>query len=232
MILKEGKINIENLINKVSNIRDSERILKISEYFLDTPYSSNTLIGSAEIDEILTINFEGLDCMTLIEYVEALRLSTDFESFIKNLKLVRYKNGIVDFKNRRHFFSDWGSLKTVKNVTYEIGKSLCHTEYKKFNRIDAKRKWIEGLPVRLRKIIYIPIKHLSEALRNLNSIYYCGFFSLKEGLDVEHVGILFKKNNIPILRHASSIKDKVVDEILLEYASNKNGIILYKPIFK
>lgn len=232
MILKEGKINIEKLINNVSNIRDSERILKISEYFLDTPYLSNTLIGSAVSKEILTINFEGLDCITLIEYVEALRLSTDFESFIKNLKSVRYKNGIVDFKTRRHFFSDWGSLKTVKNVTYEKGKSLCHMEYKKLNRIDAKKRWIEGLPVRLRKIIYIPVKHLSEALINLKSIYYCGFFSSKEGLDVEHVGILFKKNNIPTLRHASSIKGKVVDDTLFEYASNKNGIILYKPIFK
>jgi len=36
--------------------------------------------------------------MTFLEYVEALRLSRDFHSFLENLKYVRYFDGIIDFK--------------------------------------------------------------------------------------------------------------------------------------
>lgn len=230
MIFKEGKIKIERILKELLTVEGEDRIIKISENFMEIPYRKNTLKGSLKIEEELTINFEEVDCMTFIEYVEALRLSNNFESFIENLKAIRYFDSIVEFQKRRHFFSDWDYIPTVKNITSYIGKSYFKTSFKELNKIDKHKRWIEGLPVNLKKINYIPQNNLKKIIDKLPSVCYCGFYSSKEGLDVEHVGILINKGQTLTLRHASSIKGKVVDEPFIEYVISKEGIILYKPI--
>lgn len=230
MIFREGEIKIEKIFRLTANLKIDDRIIRISDFFINIPYKKNTIKGSAEIQEELTIDFEGVDCMTFIEYVEALRLSNDSESFIENLKKVRYYNGIVDFFSRRHFFSDWDYLITVKNITSEIGGEYVLTTSKELNKFDRKKNWVEGLPIKLRKIQYIPKSNILKILDKICSVLYCGFYSSKEGLDVSHVGILFKIRDNFVLRHASSIDGKVTEESFLEYATNNEGIILYKPL--
>ncbi|ACI21126.1 MULTISPECIES: N-acetylmuramoyl-L-alanine amidase-like domain-containing protein [Thermodesulfovibrio] len=230
MIFKEGKIKIETILKELLPLEGEDRIIKISKIFMNIPYKKNTLKGSFKIEEELTIDFEEVDCMTFIEYVEALRLSNNFESFVENLKAVRYFDSIVDFQKRRHFFSDWDYIPTLKNITSEIGMSYCKTSLKKLNKINKHKRWIEGLPVSLKKINYIPRNNIKKIVDKLPSVCYCGFYSSKEGLDVEHVGILINKEKPLTLRHASSIKGEVVDEPFIEYVMNKEGIILYKPI--
>ncbi|MCX7988034.1 MAG: DUF1460 domain-containing protein [Thermodesulfovibrio sp.] len=231
MIVKEGKIKISRIFNEISKLKGEEKIVKISELFLDMPYKKGSISEIAERQESLTIDFEGVDCMTFLEYVEALRLSYDYESFIYNLKYIRYFNGVVKFENRRHFFSDWDNIPTLKNITSKIGESYYRTTFKELNKRDNQRKWIEGLPIRLKKIEYIPQKYIISIIDKFDSICYCGFYTVKEGLDVTHVGIIIKQKNSFILRHASSIKGKVIDEPFMNYVMNKKGIILYKPSF-
>lgn len=153
MIFKEGKIKIETILKELLPLGCEDRIIKISKIFMNIPYKRNTLKGSFKIEEELTIDFEEVDCMTFIEYVEALRLSNNFESFVENLKAVRYFDSIVEFQKRRHFFSDWDHISTLKNITSEIGSSYCKTSLKKLNKIDDHKRWIEGLPVSLKKSI-------------------------------------------------------------------------------
>lgn len=231
MIFKEGKIELNKIFNEILKLRDEEKIIKISEYFINIPYNKGSISETAEREELLTIDFEGVDCMTFLEYVEALRLSYDYESFIHNLKRVRYFNGVVKFENRRHFFSDWDSITTLKNVTSEIGESYYKTTFKELNKINEQKKWIEGLPTKFKRIEYIPKNSIFNIIDKLDSVFYCGFYTFKEGLDVTHIGIIIKEKYSLILRHASSIKGKVVDETFTEYAMSKEGIIIYKPIF-
>jgi hypothetical protein len=232
MIFKKGKISINKIFSEISGLKDEKKIIKISEFFLNVPYNKDSISETAEHEKSLTIDFEQVDCMTLLEYVEALRLSNDFESFINNLKSVRYINGIISFQNRRHFFSDWDSIPTVNNIKNEIEASYFKTVFKELNKIDEKKKWIDGLPVNFRKIKYIPKKNIPYIVDKFESASYCGFYTSKEGLDVTHVGIIIRKKDSLILRHASSIKSKVVDEPFIEYAIDKEGIIVYKPLFK
>lgn len=227
MVFKPSKISIENLLTEVKNLSASIKISEISKYFLDIPYKNNSLIGSSLEKEQLVIDFEGVDCMTFIEYVEALRLSDDYVSFIENLKYVRYFEGIVDFKKRRHFFTDWRNLTTLKDITNELTKKYFKTVVKELNRNEEKL-WIDGLEIKQRIINYIPSEYIEKIASELKTGDYCGFYTSKKGLDVIHVGIVLVDSNIK-LRHASSQKNNVVDEDFITYSKEKEGIIIFRP---
>ncbi len=230
MIFKPGKINLYGLFSQFEKTENSQKLSLISEHFLGTPYKKDSLNSGDQDKEELIVDFEGVDCMTFIEYVEALRISSDFDSFVKNLQFVRYSNGIVDFVNRRHFFIDWNSIPSVKNITKEIGGIYCKRVSKQLNKADNGKFWIEGVPSKQVEIYYIEKDNIGEILYKLDSCYYVGFYSSKKGLDVNHVGILFNNKDGLILRHASSIRKKVIDEPFLEYIKDKEGIIIYKTL--
>ncbi|MEN2986261.1 MAG: N-acetylmuramoyl-L-alanine amidase-like domain-containing protein [Thermodesulfovibrionaceae bacterium] len=227
MIFNAGKINIDKLLNCVKLLNAVDRKIEfISEEFIGIPYKKNSLIGSVHKKEELVVDFEGVDCMTFIEYVEALRLSSDFYSFIENLKTVRYFDGVVDFNKRRHFFTDWNKLKTVKNITSELSKNIKGI-IKEINK-SKENLLVEGLDVKKRRINYIPLEFIEETIPKLKTGDYCGFYTSKMGLDVDHVGIIVIKKEKIILRHASSLKGFVTDEDFFDYIKSKKGIIVFR----
>lgn len=221
MLFKTGKIEINSILKRVKGLPPDLKIAEISEYFLGIPYKQNSLIGSAIKQEHFVVDLEGVDCMTFIEYVEALRLSEDLNSFIENLKYVRYFERVVDFKKRRHFFTDWQDLKSVKDVTSEIAEQRALTAIKNLN-------FIEGIKPKLRIINYVPLEAIEKILSKIKLGDYCGFYTSKEGLDVTHVGIIIVNENTFKLRHASSLKGYVMDEDFLTYSKNKEGIIIFR----
>jgi len=220
MLFKTGKIDIDSLLNNIKTLPATKKISEISRYFLHIPYKKDSLIGGPSEKEQLVIDFEGVDCMTFIEYVEAMRLSDSYSSFIENLKHVRYFDGIIDFKRRRHFFTDWNELKTVKNVTTELTEEFV-TVLKELNFID-------GLEPKKRTVSYIPSEVIEKIRSKLKTGDYCGFYTSREGLDVTHVGIVIVDDAIK-LRHASSQKGYVLDEDFFEYSQKKEGIIIFRP---
>src|SRR3989304_5861599 len=105
---KRGAATLDPIMRAAPRLSDTgERIGFISMQFLNTPYKESSLIGSLTVPEDLVIDLEGMDCMTFIEYVEAMRLSGTYAEFTINLRMVRYKKGIVAYESRRHFFTDW-----------------------------------------------------------------------------------------------------------------------------
>src|SRR3990170_6059599 len=102
MITKPGKWTttiLDSIMREAARITDTgERIDYISRQFLNTPYKESSLIGSLSVPEVLTINLEGMDCMTFIEYVEAMRLSGSYAEFTENLRKVGYRNGEVAYE--------------------------------------------------------------------------------------------------------------------------------------
>jgi len=99
---------IDLLLKDASDIADpGERVGYISAFFLDTPYRGSTLDGGENGGEVFVINLDEVDCLTLIEYVEAMRRSGSFQEFAVNLKKVRYMKGNISFVSRKHFFTDW-----------------------------------------------------------------------------------------------------------------------------
>ena len=230
----EDKIN--NLIDSSKRYKTpSERIDFISGKFLNTKYVDHTLTGDIKTSEVFTINLDGLDCFTYLDYVQALTISNNFEDFKKNLIKIRYNNAIVDFKKRNHFFTDWAfnNSKYIFDATKNISTTNASTVIKYLNKKNENDVYLEGIAPKKREIHYIPSKEVdTEVLNNLKTGDYIGIYTNLKGLDVTHTGIAIKKGDELFFRHASSKSSnmKVVDEKLLEYIEKKPGIIILRTL--
>lgn len=238
MILRLGKFTKKKLnliIKKALQIKDTQqKIGFISHYFLGIPYKSSTLFCDKNSKEILVINLEGLDCFTFIDYVEAIRISSSFEEFFINVKKIRYKSGKISFKNRNHFFTDWkySNKKLIDDVTLSVSDNKAICIEKKLNLREDGSEILEGIPIKKRKIFYIPSNTINQRIiDNLKTGDYIGIYSELQGLDVSHTGIIVKKRNNIFLRHASSQKKfhKVIDSNFISYVKKRPGIIVYRP---
>ena len=211
----------------------SERIDVISGLFLSTPYEGNTLIGDTETPEQFTINLAGMDCFTYLDYVEAARQGGSYDRFLWSLLSTRYKNGLADFQQRNHFFSDWTEYNRVRDVTQEVSDGTAISVEKNLNQKEDGGVFLEGIPTVRRTITYIPTAAITdEMLQRLRTGDYIGIYTDIDGLDVTHTGILIKHpDGTSHLRHASSRKEtqRVLDEPLLEYLKEKPGIVVYRP---
>jgi hypothetical protein len=227
--------SLAQLIRGSSEIRDiAKRIDFLSTQFLGVDYAESTLIGDKDTPEVFVINLRGIDCLTFIEYIEAMRLSDYFSAFESNLRKVRYKYGIVEFANRNHFFTDWigHNAEFVYDATEEIGGKNTVKVLKSLNEKEDGSYILAGLQPVPREIIYIPSDSIDDSvLGNLRTGDYAGIYSPLKGLDVSHAGIIIKKDNSIYLRHASSLREhrKVVDQDFRDYMANKPGMIILRP---
>jgi hypothetical protein len=224
-----------NRLLKYTSLLDTpaQKISFLSSQFLLTPYGESTLIGNRD-KEIFTINLDRVDCFTFIEYIEAMRISGSFNEFRENLKKIRYKSGVISFKKRNHFFTDWRiyNKTLVKDVTHRISDN-CSEVWKSLNKKDRGEKWIPYIPVVRRKMRFIKSRFIhDQVIKNLQTGDYAGIYSDDNGLDVSHVGIIIKYDDVIFFRHASSHKARrrVIDEDFKEYISKKPGLIVFRPI--
>jgi hypothetical protein len=226
---------LDHIVREASTINDvGKRINFLSRSFLDLDYRESTLIGAINIPEVFAINFEGVDCFTYIDYVEAMRLSSSFSEFKTNLRKVRYQSGIVSFENRNHFFTDWREFNAdfVKDITEEIGTKKAIIAQKMINEKEDGTFFLPGIHPVQREITYVASNAIDDLiLYKLESGDYVGLYSNVQGLDVSHVGIIIKDRDDIYLRHASSLKKfrKVVDQDFRRYIVKKPGIIVFRP---
>ena len=237
-IINTGKWTIDELnvlIVKASKIKDSsERIAFISSQFLGLPYQEKTLVGGVQTPEVLTINLAEVDCFTLLDYVEAMRLSASFEDFKSTLKKIRYRSGVVDYQHRNHFFTDWIEFNSdlVTDVTEQIGADKMKKALKMLNGRVNNKQLLPNVPIRNREITYIPTKVLNvQVISKLKTGDYVGIYSDRPNLDVTHVGIVIRDGNRLLFRHASSASrhKKVIDEDFKNYVSGTSGIVVLRP---
>ena len=210
----------------------SKRYEYYSSAFLGRPYKSNTLSGDLKNKEVLILNLKEMDCFTYLDYVHSLINAENYYDFINQLKEVRYKDGIVSFKNRNHFFYDWAkNIKNIDDITDEISLGKSIKVSKNLNLKSDGKLFLNGIDIRKVSIVYLEPKFINnENINLLESGDYVGIYSPINGLDVSHVGIFIKKGGSYLFRHASSVSgvNKVVDVNFLEYIKNKPGIIIYR----
>jgi len=227
--------SLDLLFEEAANIPyPGKRIDFLSRQFLGTKYKEETLTGDTSTPEVFVINLETVDCLTFIEYIEAMRRSISFDEFRGNLMRVRYRSGLPAFKNRNHFFTDWKAFNSdiISDVTNYIATGNSKDVSKRLNEKQDGSFFLPGLQYRLREFTYIKTVDLDETiLAKLETGDYIGIYSKTDGLDVSHTGIIIKQDNSVYIRHASSAKKhiKVLDEELMDYLKNKPGIIVLRP---
>lgn len=223
--------DLGRMLRTASAMRDiSKRIEFVSGALLGTPYGASTLIGSAGEPEALVVNLDSMDCFTFVDYVEAMRLSSSFEDFCEHLRRVRYRHGTVSYETRMHFFTDWLDTSRARDVTPEIGGEKVKGVVKTLNKKEDGSPFLPGLPERERRIAFVPSDLVDDGLiGSLRTGDYVGVYAETEGLDVSHVGIIVIGEGHVVLRHASSIERKVLDQNFLTYVTGKPGIIVLRP---
>lgn len=232
---KWTEAKLDKIIGEASLIKDAgPRIEFLSGIFIGLEYKESTLLGNISAAEVFVMNFSGVDCFTFIDYIEAMRLSDSFESFLGNLKQVRYLKGIVSFKNRKHFFTDWAAYapSSVDDLTEHVGGGKVKSIAKVMNLKENGTPLLPGVETFHRTINYIPSEDInSSVLQKLKTGDYAGIYSSLQGLDVSHVGIIIRDGDAFLLRHASSDRRsrKVVDQELQEYISGTPGLIILRP---
>jgi len=223
--------NINSLLSRKSLAQNpGDQIDIISQAFKGVKYTAHTLKGSYDEREEFTVNLKGVDCMTFIEYVEAMRRATDYDDFLQQLRKVRYYNSQVSYQSRKHFFTDWTD---TKNLLYPVPdlNNISSSKTRYLNRKNISEKYLKGIPVKKRTVYYIENKNInSSTLKFLKNGDYIGVYINKNGLDVSHAGIYINKNGKHIFRHASSIYKKVVDTDFLDYFSGKPGLVIIRAI--
>lgn len=209
----------------------SARIDFISGRFLGVPYGESTLIGSPGSPEVLVIDLRAVDCFTYLDYVESMRLSRSFHEFRRQLMRVRYRSGTVAYAARNHFFTDWTASIRVQDVTGVIGREKTAAVHKTLNRKGDGGSILPEIPPVERSIQFIPAGTLDgRTLDGLRTGDYIGIYAPADGLDVSHVGVFIRHEGRILLRHASSIARKVIDQDFNLYIEGKPGIVVLRPL--
>ena len=227
--------SLDTLLKEAANILHlGKRIEFLSSQLLGTKYREATLTGDADNQEVFVINLEAVDCLTFIEYIEAMRRSVSFDEFRENLMRVRYRLGMPAFKNRNHFFTDWKAFNSdmIMDVTAAIARSNIKDVSKRLNEKQDGTFFLPGIQCKLREVTYIQTVNIDEAiLAGLETGDYVGIYSKEDGLDVSHTGIIIKQDDSVYMRHASSKKQtmKVIDEKLMDHLKSRPGIIVLRP---
>lgn len=230
-----SQARIDKLLVQASRIDGAgSRIAFLSRHFLDTPYGESTLIGSDGVPEELVVNLAALDCFTFIDYIEAMRLASSFADFLKRLREIRYREGVVSYVSRNHFFTDWKEFngRLVSDVTAMIGRERTRQSSKTLNRKTDGSLFLEGIPARSRTVDYIPSTTIDQDLVDrLHNGDYTGIYTDTDGLDVSHVGIVIKESTGVYLRHASSAgaSRRVIDQLFGDYVKEKPGVVVLRP---
>ena len=228
------------------------------QMFLGTPYVASTLepdalpADPATFVEPLIVNLAGVDCTTFVEYVTAARLAGQGEVnpadslFLSKLQALRYRNGIRgNYASRKHYFFEWINDAEHQGLLSDITPKLNGAQplkkpvnfmsrhpqsYPQLAKSPALVKEIENVEKRLsaQQVSFIPKAKIHEAYSQLQHLDIVTFVTSIAGLDVQHVGFVWRPDpaQAPRLLHASSAKKQViVDERTIEqYALSQKTI--------
>ena len=202
------------------------RIDLLSRRFLGHPYQPNPLIGSAAESEVFVASLDGFDCVTYIETVLALALSSDADEFIEWLRKIRYEEGRIQWDRRNHYMTGWIRNNMREGIVRPI-RTPAVPVVSRERVLDA----LPGLPTRRTRVKSVPKKaapHLAGHLQSGDLIF---FASTRKHLDVFHAGIIVRGSKHLLMRHASRSRGEVVEQELSEFlkTNRMTGVIVVRP---
>jgi hypothetical protein len=231
-------------------------IAGIGESFIGTDYKAFGL--EREGEEKLVVDLMGLDCTTFVEnalvFARIIKKdSVTIECYTRELKFIRYRNGIIDrYPSRLHYFSDWIYDNVNKHAVRDISKELggdpikfrvnfmsSHpTLYKHLNEnpsfIPIIRLQEDSISSRIYH--YIPKNKAASIESRLRDGDIIAFTTSVKGLDIGHVGLAVKgKDGRVHLLHAPQKNTKVqlTKEPLSDYilrVKDDTGIVVLRAL--
>lgn len=184
----------------------AQRVDFISAALRGTRYRGSTLIGGPRRKEKFVTRDDAFDCVTFCETVLAAAIANEPGEFDTTLRTIRYHNGVVAWRERNHYFFEWGQ-RNVENKTCRWVAMDGSIDIQK--TVNAQR----GLGRRRFPMTVIPRATLLANKAQLAPGDIIGFVTQRKNLDYFHVGfVAFGGDGELLLRHASQSRHRVLDE--------------------
>ena len=184
----------------------SDKIDFFSGALRGTRYLGYTLIGGPRRPEQFVARDDGFDCVTFCETVLAAARAGSQDSFDSVLKSIRYHDGVVSWRERNHYFFEWGQ----HNIENKVCKPI---DMAGSIEIEKDVYWHQALGRRHFAIRVIPSAVFLGNKALLANGDIVGFITRRSNLDYFHVGfVAMGGGGNLMLRHASQSKRRVLDE--------------------
>lgn len=244
------------LDKNLSTLPINDLIAEVGKTFINTEYIAHTL--ETEGDEKLVVNLSGLDCTTFLETALTFARTVkkgkyDVDSYLDELKYMRYRNGNLDgYASRLHYFSDWiynnVEKGIVKDITKEIGGKKISFDvwymsknFEAYRMLKANPKYVpiiqeQEKTIRSRTYYYIPKSEVNLFESKIQNGDLIAITTNLKGLDISHVGIAVELQNGRIhFMHAPLVGSKVQIspepiQQYLEKIKKHTGIIVLRPL--
>lgn len=219
---------VRELIQQVRPLDDiGDRVAAIGTLLVGAPYRFNPLDGAPSVPEELALALDGFDCVTYVEYALALAGSTTADEFVDNVRKIRYAGGVVDWKTRNHYMTDW-----IRN---NVRSGFVQDRTGGPGLVERQRD-LGGVPgLRSRRVRVRSIRK-REFVRRLSGIAtgdLAFFASTRPNLDVFHCGILVVDTGGKVgLLHAARSRGRVVTQSLCSFlaANRMSGVMPVRPM--
>lgn len=236
---KSDSQKVLSLFAKAKGLKDKSMpsyMLFFARQLKGIPYVAKTL--EKNHNERLVVNLRGLDCTTYVETVLALARSmeqgrTSFANYCNNLRLIRYKDGIVSYPTRQHYFTYWIQQKAKAGIVKDIQSpnppfsaiQTVEADYmtnhlSQYPMLAGRTNWIKQIKAMENSITGLKVKYIPKDRVDNNSLIrqtihngdiIC-IITKKKGLEISHLGIAaWHKDGLHML-NASSIYHKVVED--------------------
>jgi hypothetical protein len=225
---------IDAFLAEAAKAEGLARLMKISRMFLHVPYADSPL-GEGEgnaPDEDPLIRFDKADCTTFLETSMAMARSTSLKEALEVLREIRYLDGQVDYRRRKHFMmAQWipqnQKAGFIKDITGQVGGDSVSIAAKRLNaevwkRRRTKDSWPQlapdDVPEGVFKLPIIPINRARELISEIPAgtilnVVRVDYKSMP--VRVTHQGLVVVRRGKRYLRHAARAGYKrVVDELL------------------
>ena len=218
---------VERLLSEAKSQRSAgNRIEVFSRHFLGQPYQINPLIGSAETPEVFTVSLDAFDCVTYIETILALSLTSSAAEFAGWLRKIRYEDGVIAWERRNHYLTGWIRTNVRTGALQRLSLSGLPVSVKK-RTLDV----VPGLRSVQARFSCVPKPAIRKLVRRLKTGDLIFFASTRKHLDIFHCGVIFRNGGRTFVRHASRSRRGVVEQDLNEFlkANRMAGVIIARP---
>lgn len=211
------------------------RLDYFSKALIGKPYLLGPM-GESYLDTVDTkplVNMDSVDCLTYIEHALAMALAPSEDSIFSIHQRIRYFDGEINFSKRKHYLlGDWVGEDKFARVIPLDGQQVMQKTLPKNEFFAAKElPYLQnGKPAADPKISfqYLPfdaaVKLMSKPYQGPLLVTGVAFISKSAKVDAYHTGfVVFRPGELPVVRHASSIMNQVIELPLHEYIANSKG---------
>ena len=199
------------------------RIEFISRALIGSPYRAETLIGGAKKPEVFVTRDDVFDCVTYCEVVMAAAMAGDAAAFEPLLRKIRYRNGVVGWRERNHDFADW----CAQNTANGVGKPVLPEGV-----VEIRKTMTQPAALGRREYALKAIPRAVLMKTQLTNGDVIGFVSSHASLDYFHCGFaMMGEGGALRLRHASQSRRRVLEEPIEKFldASRVKWVTVLRP---